>query len=227
VSIIPGLLAVFAIPYAICRTRAAEDRECRPIRVRVRPVLQGQLGRLMVSVGAFELGNVAATVLILRATNLLTPGRGQDDAAQIAIALYVVYNLTATRWRASLPAGWEIGADRSRCWPEGWLPSRWPMPASPPRAPACHCWPRASPSPESASAASRRPSTQPSPHWHRRTCVARRSACSPPFRAFGNVIASGTAGLLYTVASPGAAFAFAAALMAVALATMVRPLSTA
>jgi MFS family permease len=40
-------------------------------------------------------------------------------------------------------------------------------------------------------------------------------------QAFGNVIASGAAGLLYTVASPGAAFAFAAALMVVALGSLV------
>src|SRR4051812_12591663 len=33
----------------------------------------------------------------------LTPGRGADDAAQVAIALYVVYNLAATL--ASVPAG--------------------------------------------------------------------------------------------------------------------------
>jgi hypothetical protein len=39
----------------------------------VRPVLQGQLGRLMYAVAAFELADVAATLLILLATQLLTP----------------------------------------------------------------------------------------------------------------------------------------------------------
>jgi MFS family permease len=52
---------------------------------------------------AFEVGNVAATLLILRATDVLTPGRGIDTATQIAIALYVVYNIAATV--ASFPAG--------------------------------------------------------------------------------------------------------------------------
>lgn len=52
---------------------------------------------------AFEVGNVAATLLILRATDLLTPGRGVDAATRIAIALYVVYNIAATV--ASFPAG--------------------------------------------------------------------------------------------------------------------------
>lgn len=103
-SIIPGLLAVLAILYAIRATRRATvQAERRPIRLRVRPVLRGRLGRLFVGVGVFELGNVAATLLILRATDLLTPSRGIEDAAQIAIALYVVYNLAATL--ASVPAG--------------------------------------------------------------------------------------------------------------------------
>jgi MFS family permease len=103
VSIVPGLLAVVAILYAIRRTTAPTQRERQAIRLRVRPVLRGGLGRLMIGVSVFELGNIAATLLILRATDLLEPGHGIDDAAQIAIALYVVYNVAATL--ASIPAG--------------------------------------------------------------------------------------------------------------------------
>jgi MFS family permease len=66
-------------------------------------VLAGRLGRLMVGVSAFEFGNVAATLLILRATELLAPDRGQDRATQLALGLYVAYNLAATV--ASIPAG--------------------------------------------------------------------------------------------------------------------------
>jgi MFS family permease len=66
-------------------------------------VLTGRLGRLMVGVSAFECGNVAATLLILRATELLAPGRDQDQATQLALALYVAYNLAATL--VSIPAG--------------------------------------------------------------------------------------------------------------------------
>jgi MFS family permease len=54
-------------------------------------------------VSAFEFGNVAATLLILRATELLAPGRDQDRATQLALGLYVAYNLAATL--ASIPAG--------------------------------------------------------------------------------------------------------------------------
>ena len=78
-----------AIVYAIRRTARPAEVERPPLRIRVRPVLRGRLGRLMVGIGAFELGNVAATLLILRATELLEPGRGQDSAAQLALLLYV------------------------------------------------------------------------------------------------------------------------------------------
>jgi MFS family permease len=69
----------------------------------VRPVLTGRLGRLMVGVSAFEFGNVAATLLILRASELLAPGRSQDRATQLALGLYVAYNVAAAL--VSVPAG--------------------------------------------------------------------------------------------------------------------------
>jgi MFS family permease len=102
-SVIPGLLAALAIVYAIRHTPRAEQREPQPLRLRIRPVLTGRLGRLMVGVSAFEFGNVAATLLILRASELLAPGRDQDRATQLALGLYVAYNLAATV--ASIPAG--------------------------------------------------------------------------------------------------------------------------
>jgi MFS family permease len=102
-SIIPGLLAALAIVYAIRHAPRAEQRERQPLRLRIRPVLTGRLGRLMVGVSAFEFGNVAATLLILRATELLAPGRDQDRATQVALGLYVAYNVAATV--ASVPAG--------------------------------------------------------------------------------------------------------------------------
>jgi len=102
-SVIPGLLAALAIVYAIRHAPRAEQQERQPPRLRIRPVLTGRLGRLMVGVSAFELGNVAATLLILRATELLAPGRDQDRTAQLALGLYVAYNVAATL--ASVPAG--------------------------------------------------------------------------------------------------------------------------
>jgi MFS family permease len=102
-SVIPGLLAALAIVYAIRHTSRAEQHQRQPLRLRVRAMLTGRLGRLLVGVSAFEFGNVAATLLILRGTQLLAPGRSQDRATQLAIGLYVAYNLAATL--ASVPAG--------------------------------------------------------------------------------------------------------------------------
>jgi MFS family permease len=102
-SVVPGLLAAVAIFYAIRHAPRLRVREHQPIRLRIRPVIRGRLGRLLVAVGAFEVGNVAATLLILRATELLEPGWGQTAATQLALGLYVAYNLAATI--VSMPAG--------------------------------------------------------------------------------------------------------------------------
>jgi len=102
-SMIPGFLAVAAILYAIRHTPKPTSRERRKLRFHVRPVLRGRLGRFMAGVSLFELANMAATLMILRATDLLTPGHGRDRAAEIAIGLYVAYNAAATL--VSVPAG--------------------------------------------------------------------------------------------------------------------------
>ena len=102
-SIVPGLLAAVAIYYAARHVARPTAREHRPIRLQVRPVLRGSLGRLFVGMGAFEFGNAAATLMILRATELLTPARGEHAAAQIALLLYVGYNVAGTL--SSLPGG--------------------------------------------------------------------------------------------------------------------------
>jgi MFS family permease len=102
-SVIPGALAALAIIYAIRHTAATRQRTTQPIRIHIRPVLRGHLGRLMIGVTAFELGNAAATLLILRATDLFDSGRSQNAATQLALVLYVLYNLAATL--ISIPAG--------------------------------------------------------------------------------------------------------------------------
>jgi MFS family permease len=102
-SVIPGLLAAVAIVYAIRHTPKPTARAKVPLRFHIRPVLRGDLGRLMAAVTAFEIGNIAATLLILRATELLTPAHGATAATSLALALYTLYNLAATA--ASLPAG--------------------------------------------------------------------------------------------------------------------------
>lgn len=84
-SIVPGLLAAAAMYYAARHVPRPTTREHRPIRLQVRPVLTGRLGRLFVGMGAFEFGNAAATLMILRASELLTASRGEHAAGQIAV----------------------------------------------------------------------------------------------------------------------------------------------
>jgi MFS family permease len=102
-SVIPGLLAAFAIVYAIRATRLPTRRGRVPLRFHVRLVLVGDLGRLMAGVTAFEVGNVAATLFILRASSQLGSNHSSKTATTLALALYVLYNVAATV--ASLPAG--------------------------------------------------------------------------------------------------------------------------
>ena len=94
-SVIPGLLATLAIFVALRSARRLERHERPPLRIRIRPVLHGRLGRLLGAITAYELGNAAATLLILRATNLLSPGHGHDSAVKLAVLLYVGYNAAA------------------------------------------------------------------------------------------------------------------------------------
>jgi MFS family permease len=103
VSIVPGLLAAIAIYYAARHVSRPIALRHRTIRLQVRPVLRGSLGRLFIGMGAFEFGNAAATLMILRASELLTPSRGEHAAAQIALLLYVGYNVAGAI--ASLPGG--------------------------------------------------------------------------------------------------------------------------
>jgi MFS family permease len=102
-SVIPGLLAAAAIVYAIRHSPKPATRERRPLRIRIRPLLRGQLGRLLATFALFELGNLTTTLLILRATDLLTPAHGLSVATQLALGLYTAHNIAATL--VSLPAG--------------------------------------------------------------------------------------------------------------------------
>lgn len=103
ISVIPGLLAVLAIVYAIRRLPRSRARHHDKVRLRVREALGGGLGRVFIGITAFELGNVAATLMILRVTEHLTPEHGRDRAAGLSVILYLGYNVAAAI--VSLPAG--------------------------------------------------------------------------------------------------------------------------
>jgi MFS family permease len=86
----------------------------QPIRLHVRSVLRGRLRRLVLAVSVFEFGNVAVTLLILRATDLVGQDHGLDDAVQIALASTPA---TTSRRpsRASRAGGSATGATASSC----------------------------------------------------------------------------------------------------------------
>ncbi len=219
VSVVPGLLAAAAIVYAIRQAGLPRVAERKRLRFAVRPVLRGRPGRVLAGFAAFEVGNVAATLLILRATDLLAPGWGIDAATQLAIGLYVVYNVAATL--TSLPAG----TLSDRLGPRGpllvtaagvaaFLAAYLLFAVSGPAllllgiaftlaGVGIGCAETA----EHAAVAASAPAE------------LRGSAFGllATVQALGNVAASATAGLLYTVTSPAVAFGYLAAWMLVAL----------
>jgi MFS family permease len=215
-SIVPGLLAVVAILYAIRHTPRPTEREHRPIRLRVWPVLQGRLGRLMLGVGAFELGNVAATLLILRATDLLEPGRSHDDAVQLALVLYTLYNVAAAL--TSVPAG-RLGDRRGmiRVLAGGvaalGLAYAGFAATGGSLAILALCFLLAGIGIGCAETAEHAAVARLAPENIRGSAFGMLAAV----QAFGNLVASSTAGLLYTLASPAAAFTFAGGAMIVSL----------
>jgi MFS family permease len=66
------------------------------LQLQLRRLRRAGLGRVLIPIACFELGNVATTLLILRATGLLTSG-GRDiaTATSVAILLYAAHNAMA------------------------------------------------------------------------------------------------------------------------------------
>ena len=101
VSFVPGALAAVAIVVAIRLAPRLAERERRPLRIRVRPVLQRTARPADVRASPRSSSrNVAATLLILRTAELLNPG---ESYSRTAIVLYAGYNLAATL--IAIPAG--------------------------------------------------------------------------------------------------------------------------
>jgi MFS family permease len=222
ISVVPGLLAALAILYAINQTRRPTARERRKLRFQIRPVLNGQLGRLLAAFALFEVGNLAATLLILRATDLLSPGHGLQAATQIALGLYTAYNIAATL--VSFPAG-KVSDQLGARGPllvvgAGVLAFLLAYALFAVTGPvvlvlgiafvAAGIGIGCAETAEHAAVAALAPQQ------------LRGSAFGllATVQAVGNLIASSVAGLLYTVASPAIAFGYVAACMALALAAL-------
>jgi len=217
ISVIPGLLSAVAIIYAIRHTATPRQDRHQPVRITVRPLLRGPLGRLMIGVTAFEIGNCATTLLILRASQLFTAGHDTTAATQLALLLYIGYNIAAAL--ISVPAGWHgdryhpvrVLAAGAVLFAAGYawfaVGSYRPivlLPAFVLAGLGIGCGETA----ESAAVASLAPGQ------------LRGSAFGllATVQSAGNLIASSVAGLLWTAASPAAAFLFLTAAMLIAAA---------
>lgn len=102
-AFIPGMLAAVAIIVAAREAKVLSVGGRRPIRLDVRGLRRAGIGRPLLPVLLFECGNLATTLLILRATDLFTT-LGFANAASLAILLYAGHNSVAAL--ISLPGGY-------------------------------------------------------------------------------------------------------------------------
>jgi MFS family permease len=108
---VPGVFAAVAIIVAAREAgRRAVAGTRRRLRLQIGALRRAGLVRPLLPIAAFELGNVATTLLILRATQLLTGGgRSVTAATSLAILLYAAHNAVA----ALVAAGGGHWIDRS------------------------------------------------------------------------------------------------------------------
>jgi len=215
VSGVFGLAAAGSIVYAIRHIERPVEQQRRSLRIRVRPLLRGRLGRLWVPVAAFEAGNLATTLLILRATELFTPEAGLEDATTTVLLLYAVHNIVASA--VSIPAG--RAADRWGYPPVlilGFLSGLvayllFGFAAAP--AATTLAFVIAGLTIGLVETAENGAVADAAPDDLRGSAFGLLAA----IQSFGNLVASGIAGLLWTIISPLAAFLFAALGMGIAL----------
>jgi MFS family permease len=103
---VPGLFAAIAIIVAARESRREQQMGggSSPRRLELRALRDAGMLRVLAPVLLFEFGNLATTLLILRATQLLTsPQRSVTTATSIAILIYAGHNVIATL--ASVVAG--------------------------------------------------------------------------------------------------------------------------
>jgi MFS family permease len=105
ISIVPGLLAALAVLVLVHEApRVAGAVHGVAHSMRSLAGTPGPYRRLLVGVGLYGLGNFSATLLILRATDLLHyGGRSSADAAAIAVLLYAAHNAANSGF--AYPAG--------------------------------------------------------------------------------------------------------------------------
>jgi MFS family permease len=105
ISIVPGLLAALAVLLLVREVpRIASTGHAAVSSMGDLVRTPGPYRRLLAGVGLYGLGNFSATLLILRATDLLhQAGRSLDYAAAVAVLLYAAHN--AANSLVAYPAG--------------------------------------------------------------------------------------------------------------------------
>lgn len=101
VTLFPGIFSALVFALTVVEKRRTPNHALQFWKT-VRSLPKG-FTRFLVSVGIFGLGDFAPTLLILAATELLTPEYGLTHAAQLAGLMYVVRNITYAL--ASFPIG--------------------------------------------------------------------------------------------------------------------------
>jgi MFS family permease len=95
-AFVPGIFAALAIAVAAREARRRPSAG-RRLQIDLAGLLSAGVLRPLVPIAAFELGNVATTLLILRATELLRgAGRTAAAATTLAILLYAAHNAFAS-----------------------------------------------------------------------------------------------------------------------------------
>ena len=96
-SIIPGLLAAVAITVAAREAKRHASPIKRKIKLEFAGLRKAGLLKPLLPIAFYEMGNIATTLLILRATQLLhTDSRSLTAAASLAIIIYAAHNAFAS-----------------------------------------------------------------------------------------------------------------------------------
>jgi MFS family permease len=111
-TLVPGFLAVLSFAFLV-RERVTAPRPQLTFREGLR-ALPTRFRWFLVAVGVFGLGDFAHSLLILYATQALTPEYGSAAAASIAIALYLLHN--ATYAASAYLGGWLGDRAKRRSW---------------------------------------------------------------------------------------------------------------
>jgi predicted MFS family arabinose efflux permease len=117
---VPGAFAAVAITAAAreaTKRHTSEAPSPPRRRLEVRAVLGSGLARPLIAIGLFEFGNCATTLLILRATGLLSHG-GRSVVAATSLAIVLTLPITcsarSSRWSADTGSTASVHASRSR-----------------------------------------------------------------------------------------------------------------